>query len=153
MRTVWPMSLVILVACSLLSCSKQIAGEEYMREKIPIQIQAGKTVTVSLTLSGNGPNDVGIRCTPELWGALFNDKKPMEVRVRSSDYQGTRIYGVNPGGTPAGLLYVIPHVYYLFEITGDINSNATLDIIFPNAPQNAANAEIIVSKTPADCGP
>jgi hypothetical protein len=153
MKIVWPVSLMVVLACLLLSCSKQIAGEGYVREKIPIQIQAGKTVTVTFTLSGNGPNDVGIKCTPELWGILFDSKKAIEVQLSSSEKPDTTIYGVNPGGSPAGPLRLVPHAYFLFEIAGQRDTSATVNITFPNAPQSAVSAEIVVGMTPADTGP
>jgi len=127
------------------------AGEEYVSQTIPIEIQSGKAVNVEIHVSNNGPNDVGIRCSPEVWNALTNGTKTITVQLKSSSGKDTNIYGVHPGGTAAGLLYVIPHVYYLFEIYGGY-ANAIVEITFPNAPEGITHTEIIVDKTPADTG-
>lgn len=145
---------ISLLTCILLSCGVQPSGENHLvREKMSIMAQSGKPVTVEMhALSGNGPNDVGIRCSPEVWNELTNGTTTITVRLNSSDRSTTKIYGVNPGGTPAGFLYRIPDVHYLFEISGEYRSKASVEIIFPNAPTNGLPVEIIVCNTPADTG-
>lgn len=145
---------VAVLACIFSSCASQLSGERFVSQKIPIEIQSGKAVTIEIhALSGNGPNDVGIRCSPEVWNALTNSTKTITVRLISSDKKSARIYGVHPGGTAAGFLYLIPDVHYLFEIDGEYHAKASVEITFPNAPTEPTRAEIIVCKTPADTGP
>ena len=150
----WQLVVVSVLACIISSCASQTPGERLVRQKTPIEIQSGKTTTVEIhALSGNGPNDVGIRCSPEVWNALTNGTKNITVQLKSSNKNGTKIYGVHPGGTAAGFLYLIPDVHYLFEIGGVYHAKASVEITFPNVPAEATRAEIIVCKTPADTGP
>ena len=153
MKIAWQLAAVSLLACLFSSCASQPSGERFVSQKIPIEIQSGKTVTVEIRVSGNGPNDVGIRCSPEVWNALTNGTKTITVRLKSSNIKGAEIYGIHPGGSAAGFLYLISDVHYLFEIYGAYHAKASVEITFPNAPSGVTPAEIIVCKTPADTGP
>ena len=136
-----------------LSCGPQTPDKKYVRQKIPIEIQGANPVTFEIrSLSGNGPNDVGIRCRSDVWNALTNGTKSITVRIKSSDKGNTEIYAVNPGGSAAGFLYLIPDVHYLFKIAGEYHAKASVEIIFLNTPVGVTPAEIIVCKTPADTG-
>jgi hypothetical protein len=143
---------VFMLACGVWSCKEQSPAEYYTSQRIPIEVQSGKAVTVKITLSGNGPNDVGIRCSPEVWQALTSGPKTITARVTSSSESGTVLDGVQPGGTADGFLYLIPDVKFLFEISGGHNATAVVEITFPNGPTVATPAEIVVGKTPADTG-
>jgi hypothetical protein len=139
---------------ALPSCRPMTPDEQFIRQKIPVQVQNGRTVTIDIdSLSGNGGNDVGIRCPPELWNLLTNSTKSITARLRDSSRPDTSIDGVNPdhGGAFFGYL---TNVHYLFVIGGRHHSKATVEISFPNGPEKETPAEIIVGKTPADtCAP
>lgn len=145
------LAMVFVVVCFVSSCGPRDSSERFVLQKIPITIQNGKSVSVDVySLSGNGPNDVGIRCLPEVWNVLTNSREIIQVRLKSSGRQSTRIYSVAPGGAGAGFIGYIPNVYYLFEIAGERNVKASIEIVFPHALAEAVHAEIIVCKTPAD---
>jgi hypothetical protein len=150
MKTAQQLAAACVLACIVSSCAAQPPGEEFVHQKIPIEIQSGKTVTVEIHLSYNGPDDVGIRCPPEVWNALTNGTRGITARLKSSDDKNTKIYGVNPGGAGGYFLNRIPNVYYLFEIHGGNKAKASVEITFPNAPAGITHAEIIVGKTPEE---
>jgi hypothetical protein len=137
----------------LSSCGPKQKGNQYVRQRIPIQIQRGKPVTVEiLSLSGNGVNDVGIQCSPQVWNVLTNGTKAIEVRLKSSDKLNTQISGVDPTSSGTAFLGYISNVHYLFYISGEHRAKASVEITFPNAPEGPTHAEIIICKTPADTG-
>ena len=142
-----------VLLCIVISCVSQTSGERYVCQKIPIKIESGKSVTLEIILSGNGPNDVGIRCSSEVWHALTNGKKTITARLKSSNIKVAEIYGIYPSGSAAGFLYLIPNVHYLFEIYGAYHAKVSVEITFPNTPKESTHEEIIVCKTPADTGP
>jgi len=150
---IWQLVTLAVLSCMVSSCVSQSPGERFVRQKIPIKIESGKSVTVKIILSGNGPNDVGIRCSPEVWNALTNGTKTITAQLKSSNIKGAEIYGTHPGGSAAGFLYLISDVHYLFEIYGAYHAKASVEITFPNTPTELTRAEIIVCKTPADTGP
>jgi hypothetical protein len=152
MKMAWQLAAVSVLACVITSCASQPPGEGYVHQKIPIEIQSGKAVTVEIHLSYSGVNDVGIRCSPEVWNALTNGTQAITVRLKSSNKKGTDIYGVHPGGGGAGFLHLISDVHFLFEIYGGNYAKASVEITFPNAPPGVTHAEIIVGKTPEDTG-
>jgi len=127
---------------------------QFVHQKIPIDIQSGKPVTIEISsLSGNGVNDVGIQCAPEVWNALTNGKKTVEVQLKSSDKPKTEIGGIDPASSGTAFLGYITNVHYLFYISGEYHAKASVEITFPNAPPGTTHTEIIVCKTPADTGP
>jgi hypothetical protein len=150
MKMAWQLAVVSVLVCIVSSCAPQPSSERFVRQKIPIEIQSGKPVTVEIhSLSGNGENDVGIRCSPDVWNALTNGTKSITVRLKSSDKKGTQIGGISPG---SGRRWPIESFHYLFYIGGEYHAKASVEITFPNAPAEATRAEIIVDKTPADTG-
>lgn len=150
----WQLAAVSVLACIFTSCASQPPGEQFVRQKIPIEIQRGKTVTIEIhSLSGNGWNDVGIRCSPEVWNVLTNSTKTISVRLKSSNKPDTKVGGIDPSSGGTAFLGYIPNVHYLFYIGGRYRAKASVEITFPNAPAEATSAEIIVCKTPADTGP
>jgi hypothetical protein len=153
MRTAWQLTVVSVLACVITSCASQPPGEGYVRQKIPIEIQSGNAVTIEISsLSGNGVNDIGIRCSPEVWNALTNGTKSITVRLKSSNKPDTNIGGVDPSSGGTAFLGYIPNVHYLFYIGGRYRTKASVEITFANAPAGVTPAEIIVCKTPSDTG-
>ena len=137
----------------LSSCGPKQKGEQYVRQRIPIQFQRGKLVTIEISsLSGNGVNDVGIRCSSDVWNMMTNSPKKIEVRLKSSSKQNTKISGVDPASSGTAFLGYVQDVHYLFYVSGEYHAKASVEIIFPNVPEGTTNAEIIVCKTPADTG-
>jgi hypothetical protein len=133
---------------------------------MPIEIQSGKPIAVNIRLSGNGWNEVGIRCTPVVWQALLHgqpDGQPdgLTVRLVSSSTNGTQIAGVSLGGPknvggiafPEGYkIWPVDSFHALFEINGERDASASVEITFKNAPEaeGEIHAEILVLKTPID---
>jgi hypothetical protein len=151
MKTPWKLAAVSVLACVSTSCASQPPGEQYVRQKISIEVQSGKPITVEIRVSGNGPNDIGIRCSPEVWNTLTNGTKVIAVRLKSSDKEGVKIGGIDPGSGGTAFLGYMPNVHYLFYIHGS-HTKASVEITFPNAPSGVTPAEIIVCKTPVDSG-
>jgi hypothetical protein len=159
MQTHWQHLSMAVVASILCSCTAQPPEVQFVRQKIPVEIQRGKPVIVEIrSLSGNGSNDVGIRCSPDVWSALTNGSEQIIIQLRSSNKKGTEIGGISPGRggegkAGVGFLGYIPNVHYLFHIYGKHGAKASVEIIFPNAPEGTTRAEIIVGKTPIDTKP
>jgi hypothetical protein len=150
MRIVWQLITALVMACLLSQCT-MTPDQQYIREKIPIEIQSGKPLIVNIrSLSGNGWNEVGIRCSPDVWKALMAVTNSVAVRLISSSKTNTSIINVFPG---SHRLWPLDSFYYLFSIGGDYRANATVEITFPSAPEGVTQAEIIVLITPADGGP
>jgi hypothetical protein len=140
----------MIAAMYALSACRMTPDEQYVREKIPIEIQQGVPEIIKLgALSGNGRNGVGIRCSPDIWKALSAGPGNFSVRLVSSDKDGTSISNVLPGGHK---LWPVDAFYYLFSIGGHYRATAVVEMVFGNAPKGATKAEIIVLKTPADTG-
>jgi hypothetical protein len=124
--------------------------QQFVRQKIPVEIERGKPLTIQIcSLSGNGANDVAIRCPPDVWNAVTNAEKVIHVRLRSSSKPGTEIGGVDPGGA-WGFIPYVSNAHYLFYIGGTHRAKASVEIVFPNAPPGTTRAEILVGKTPID---
>jgi len=150
MKISWQFITASIMACVFSSCRSQTPDTQFVREKIPIEIQGGKPVTIKISsLSGNGWNEVGIRCSPEVWNALNNGTQSITVRLLSSSKNGTRIEQGSPGRPK---LWPIESSHYLFTIDGAYRATAAIEIMFPNAPPGITRAEIVVSKTPSDTG-
>jgi hypothetical protein len=151
MKTAWQLSAVSVLMCAFSSCGPQPPDVQFVLQKIPVEIQRGKPLTIEIhSLSGNGVNCVGIRCSPEVWSLLTNAPKSLEVRLKSSNKPHTEIGGVDPGSGASGFLEYIPNTHYLFYVNGEHRAEASVEITFANAPEVATSAEIIVGKTPID---
>ena len=135
----------------LFSWCKASTDSQYVREKKPIAIHSGKPLIVKIdSLSGNGWNEVGIRCSPGIWKSLMGEKATIDVRVLSSSKDGTAVTNIAPGDHK---LWPVESYYYLFSISGKYGANASVEITFPSASQGGVtSAEIIVLKTPSDTG-
>jgi hypothetical protein len=143
----------LLLISVVSSCRPMSLEEQFVRQKIPVEIQNGKTVRVEIhSLSGNGNNDVGIRCSPELWNFITNSTKELAVQLKDSSKPDTSIDAVNLGGGGDFLGY-LTNVHYLFRIGGPRHAQATVEITFPNGPDKPTPAEIIVGKTVIDTKP
>jgi hypothetical protein len=154
MKTAWQLVAVCALAYICSSYASEPPDVQFVRQKIPVEIQSEKPLTFEIhSLSGNGVNDVGIRCSSEIWNTLTNGTKAIDVRLKSSNKPSTQIGGVNPGSSGTAFLGYISNVHYLFYIGGEYRAKATVEITFPNTPERTTSAEIIVCKTPADTGP
>jgi hypothetical protein len=149
MKTAWQLAVVIALVSVFTSCASMTPDEQYVRQKIPIVIESGKPVVVELSLSGTGENQVGIRCSPQVWNTLTNGTEQITVKLKSSSKEGTKIGGISPG---SGKRWPIESFHYLFYIYGGYHAKASVEITFPNAPPGVTHAEIIVDKTPSDTG-
>jgi hypothetical protein len=143
-----------LAAASILafvvSSCKAAPDTHYVREEIPIEIRGGKPVFIKIhSLSGNGRNEVGIRCSPEDWEALMSQESTLGVRLVSASKKDTRISNISPGDHK---LWPIDSFYYLFSIAGEYRATASIEISFPGKLENIPRAKIVVLKTPSDTG-
>lgn len=140
---------LVVVGISLWVLSSCMSpDEQYIAETIPVKIQGADPVTVDIrSLSGGSPNEVGIRCGPDVWNLIMADKSGFSVRLVSTDKACTNISGVSPGG---GMLWPAVRGYHLFHIGGRRGARATVQIKFPATLTGITNAELIVMKTPAD---
>jgi hypothetical protein len=144
-RTVAWLAVTLAFAC------KMSPDAQYVREKFPMEIQGGNPIEIKIhSLSGNGWNEVGIRCSAETWAALAKEKSSFRVRLVTSDRSNTKIINVSPG---AQKLWPVDSFHYLFSIGGDHSVNATVEMAFGSAISSVRHAEILVLKTPADTGP
>src|SRR5215468_11637313 len=96
MRNTGKIFAILVLICAFPACRKT-PEEQFVRQSIPVQIQNGRTLTFEIkSLSGNGANDVGIRCSPELWKMLTNSTKEISVRLQASSEPDTRFDWVKP---------------------------------------------------------
>lgn len=139
--------------CVATSCAhKPFNPEQYaLRQKIPIEIQTEKPVTIEISsLSGNGVNEVGIQCSPEVWNMLTNGTKNISARLVSSSKESTHVGDVAVGSGFRFFTGYVTNAHYLFYIDGKYHAKATVEITFPNAPAGVTQAEILIGKTPID---
>jgi hypothetical protein len=123
---------------------------QYVREKIPIEIHSKEPVIINIrSLSGNGRNEVGLRCSPEAWETLMKQRSAIAVRLVSSNKEATKISNIAPGDHK---LWPVESFYYLFSISGEYRATASIEITFPSPLEGAERAEIVVLKTPSDTG-
>jgi hypothetical protein len=143
--------IVTVLAMACLSWS--MAGSDdarYIRQQLPIEIQDGKPVTVYIrSLSGNGWNEVGIRCSQDVWKTVREGKDKITVRLLSSSRGGTKIINVSPDDHK---LWPVDSFHYLFSIGGKYRANALVEMTLPSLPAGTTKAEVIVLKTPSDTG-
>jgi hypothetical protein len=150
MNIAWKTIAVSAMVCLFSWCSAASPDTQYVRQRIPIEIQSGKSVVVKIhSLSGNGWNEVGIRCSPDVWKMLLEGKDKLAVRVVSSNKNGTKIINVSPDDHK---LWPVESFHYLFSIGGEYRADAAVEITFPSAPGGVTKAEMIVLKTPSDTG-
>jgi hypothetical protein len=150
MKMVLKITGVLAMACLFSWCRAASDDARYIRQQSPIEIKDGEPVTVYIrSLSGNGLNEVGIRCSPDAWKVLHQGKDKITARLVSSDRSGTKIINVSPDDHK---LWPIDSFHYLFSIGGKYRANALIEIVFPSAPAGVIKAEVIVLKTPSDTG-
>src|ERR1700722_3978892 len=129
-----------LAMAGLLSwCSACSAAERYVRQSIPIELRSGKPVIVKIrSLSGNGWNEVGIRCSESAWRMLAGDKDNVVVQLKRSNKNGTKIANATPDDHK---LWPVESFHYLFLIGGEYRADAIVEITFKNAPTESIRAE------------
>ena len=125
--------------------------EQYVRQNIPIEIHGNHPVVIEIdSLSGNGVNDVGLRCPVELWQSLTQGTDPVSVRLITCSDPSAKIGGVDPGSVGTSFLGYLKDTHYLFYIVGRSGAKASISITFHNPPVSVTPAEIIVCQTPID---
>ena len=96
------------------SCSMIFPPRDYVREEVPVRFLPNEKVSFQIhSLSGNGVNIVGLRCSPIVWRSLTNGFSRFEVRLIPPTSKGVQVGavklgGIGPTGRPYGMLYVIP---------------------------------------------
>lgn len=143
--------LVLLSLASMISsCSSLPPGESLIRQKIPIEIQSGKPVTIIIHKSSpGGASEVGVRCSPEVWSILTNTTQSISIDLISSRWKKVRIERCSLGNDPLGPITGFHDLFYLRGNYGPF-TRATVQITFPNAPPGVTRAEILVCGTPWD---
>ena len=95
-------------------CGRMTPDQQFIRQKIPVQIQNGRTLTIEITsLSENGCNDVGIRCSPTFWKVLTNSTTNITARVTNSSKPDTSIGEVTP--TTEGLSFTVLQTFTTYS--------------------------------------
>jgi hypothetical protein len=149
MKMVSKIVMVLAMAC-LSGCMAGSDDARYIRQQSPIEIQDGKPVAVYIrSLSGNGWNEVGIRCSQDVWKTLREGNDKLTVRLLSSSRGGTKIINASPDDHK---LWPVDSFHYLFSIGGEYRANALVEMTFPRLPAGVTKAEMIVLKTPSDTG-
>src|SRR5215469_8083643 len=150
MKAALQLMAVCVTVAILSSCGTQQPGEQFVRQRIPVEIQKAQPIVVGIHSLGVGANDVGIQCPIEVWTALTNNANTGAVRLTSSTKPGTQIGGIDTTSGGTSFIGYIPNTHYLFYIYGKPGADATVEITFSNAPPGVTAAEIIVCKTPAE---
>lgn len=143
--------MVVGLSCMISSCASGPPGEaSLVRQRIPIEIHAGKPVTIEIRArSPGGKSEVGIRCSPEAWNALTNATRSITVELVSSNDEGAQIRSIPPGYTAQCPIESFYDLFYLYGMSG-LRPRAVVQITFPNAPPVGTRAEILVCRTSAD---
>src|SRR5215469_8066245 len=125
---------VLAALAVLLSRGKMTPDEQFVRDKIPLEIQSGRPIVVRIASLYNGTgNEVGIRCSPETWRTLMEGKNTFSARLLSStDKATTRLDASVPPGSHK--MWPVESFYNLFYVYGDHGASAVVQIAFPNAP-------------------
>jgi hypothetical protein len=152
MRAVWVRLALWLGICMLLlACRNSRHDDPFIHQEIPVMIQNGKSTTIKIgPLSGSSPNDVGVRCSNEVWKMLTKGSNSVSVLLKSSDKKGTMIGGVDPSSSGTSFLGHVPNAHYLFYIRGERDATAVVEISFRNEIPQPFSVKIVVCKTPAE---
>jgi hypothetical protein len=128
------------------------------KEQIPITVQKDKPVQFQIRVQ-NESNSLGLQCAPETWQTLTNGGvDQITIQLMSSSKADTKIYFVRPGwllsrpqSEGGGLLSagfaLFPNTQFLCGITGKRKGTATVQITFPDGPDEPTPAAIIVKKS------
>lgn len=151
MKLTWQLGAISAVTLIFLSCASQPPGESFfVRQKIPIDIQRGKPVTIEIrTSSPSGESEVGLRCSPEVWNALTNGTHDITVQLISSNKNGIRIASIPPGHDAQCPIKSFHDLFYAYGMY-QFFPRATVQITFPSAPSGVTHAEMFVCRTPRD---
>jgi len=151
MKTAWRLAVAVLLACLLSSCvSHQLGDEWFVRQRIPIEIQSGKPITIIIrATSPGGLSEVGIRCSTEVWTTLTNNTQDISIRLISSRWKGVTISRVPLGYDPQSGINSLHDLFYL-RGNYQMFMKATVQIAFPNAPTGVTHAEILICRTPEE---
>lgn len=150
MKTFWQIYLMILTGCILSSCATSRSTEEKrigVREKIPIEIQGGRPVTVTLhTRSPGGVAAVAIRCSPEVWKSLTGGNDDFKIQLVSSRWSHVTIR------KEKGDHWATQDYYVLFCLLDNYRpfEKVKVQIVFPNAPPGIIHADIDAFRMPTD---
>src|SRR5580658_3138827 len=110
---------ILAAMCFFLSCKQQRSGEQFIRQKIPIEIQEGQPVIVEIHSLSGDPNAIGIRCPIEIWTALTNSAKTITAHIKASSKPGTQIGWINNASDGTSFIGYIPNTHYLFYVFGE----------------------------------
>lgn len=149
MRLAWRRLACSLAIWPVSSCTMS-PDQQYVEQQIPISIEARKPAVVNIaSLSGNGWNEVGVRCSPGVWDELSVNENTISIRLVSSSKSGTKIINVSPNSHK---LWPVESFHYLFSIGGEPGSKAAVELTFLSAKPGTMHVQVIVLKTPADTG-
>src|SRR5437879_5165517 len=141
MKTILQCLVFLLFIGAVASCSSLPPGENLIRQKIPIEIQSGKPITIVICKSSSGgASEVGIRCSPEVWNVLTNSTQRISIQLVSSRWKGVTIDRSSLGYEPASPIQSFHDLFYL-RGNYQLFSRATVQITFPNAPPGITHAE------------
>jgi hypothetical protein len=149
MKTFRRIFLLILTGCILSSCATGRSTEEKrigVREKIPIEIQGGKPLIVTLhTHSPGGVAAVAIRCSPEVWKSLTGGGDDFTVQLVSSRWSATI-------RRERGDHWATQDYYVLFSLLENYQpfTKIKVRITFPNAPPQVTRVDLNVFRMPTD---
>ncbi len=146
----WQLAAGLGVACFCSLCASLLPEEYLVRQKIPIEIESGKPVTIKIRArSPGGASEVGIRCSPEVWNALTNGTRSITVQLISSNKKGIHIERIPPGYGPYNPIESLHDLFYLLG-NYQMFPRAIVQITFPNAPPGVTRAEILVCRMATD---
>ena len=142
---------IVMGAFTFVSCKEEPQREKFVLQRIPVEIRAHKPLTVRVTnLSGNGANDVGVRCSSEEWAQLTNGTRAFTARLRSPTDGQVNIGGIDLFSSGTAFMGRLTNTHYMFYLTGQRGSAATIDVQFPCDEIELVHAEVLMCETPAD---
>jgi hypothetical protein len=114
-----------------------------LEERIPIAVQKDKPTLFEVRMRGKSRR-LGIQCAPELWQTLTNGGvDQIMIQLVSSPKMDTKLHWVRPGWRG---MTEFTNTLFLCNIYGKRRGTATVQITFPDGPDEPSPAAIIVSK-------
>ena len=136
---------IVMGAFTFVSCKEEPQREKFVLQRIPVEIRAHKPLTVRVTnLSGNGANDVGVRCSSEEWAQLTNGTRAFTARLRSPTDGQVNIGGIDLFSSGTAFMGRLTNTHYMFYLTGQSGSAATIDVQFPCDEIELVHAEVLM---------